>query len=110
MLALFSTPFQTLLIMKPLAIFGLLLGTLSLFAQDSYQPLSPTPVKSIFKMLQHDAIAKVTIETDLAALINDRKRETYQPATFTYTLANGCLLYTSPSPRDATLSRMPSSA
>ena len=25
-------------------------------------------------------------------------------------VANGCLLYTSPSPRDATLSRMPSSA
>ena len=25
-------------------------------------------------------------------------------------LSNGCLLYTSPSPRDATLSRMPSSA
>ena len=25
-------------------------------------------------------------------------------------LCNGCLLYTSPSPRDATLSRMPSSA
>ena len=75
--------------MKPLAIFGLLLGTFSLFAQDSYQALNPTPVKSIFKMLQHDAIAKVTIETDLAALINDRKRETYQPATFTYTLADG---------------------
>ena len=28
----------------------------------------------------------------------------------TYDDANGCLLYTSPSPRDATLSRMPSSA
>ena len=27
-----------------------------------------------------------------------------------YTLYNTCLLYTSPSPRDATLSRMPSSA
>ena len=27
-----------------------------------------------------------------------------------YTTADGCLLYTSPSPRDATLSRMPSSA
>ena len=27
-----------------------------------------------------------------------------------YKLHNGCLLYTSPSPRDATLSRMPSSA
>ena len=26
------------------------------------------------------------------------------------TLSSGCLLYTSPSPRDATLSRMPSSA
>ena len=26
------------------------------------------------------------------------------------TVLNGCLLYTSPSPRDATLSRMPSSA
>ena len=28
----------------------------------------------------------------------------------TYPIDNGCLLYTSPSPRDATLSRMPSSA
>ena len=27
-----------------------------------------------------------------------------------FDLANSCLLYTSPSPRDATLSRMPSSA
>ena len=27
-----------------------------------------------------------------------------------YTIVRGCLLYTSPSPRDATLSRMPSSA
>ena len=30
--------------------------------------------------------------------------------TFIWALFNGCLLYTSPSPRDATLSRMPSSA
>ena len=29
---------------------------------------------------------------------------------YTIELSNGCLLYTSPSPRDATLSRMPSSA
>ena len=28
----------------------------------------------------------------------------------TYGISGGCLLYTSPSPRDATLSRMPSSA
>ena len=33
----------------------------------------------------------------------------YEVATF-YTMYNFCLLYTSPSPRDATLSRMPSSA
>ena len=32
----------------------------------------------------------------------------YAPATVQ--LPGGCLLYTSPSPRDATLSRMPSSA
>ena len=32
------------------------------------------------------------------------------PTGQTTTTANGCLLYTSPSPRDATLSRMPSSA
>ena len=29
---------------------------------------------------------------------------------YRYLWSNGCLLYTSPSPRDATLSRMPSSA
>ena len=32
------------------------------------------------------------------------------PASRLDVLSNGCLLYTSPSPRDATLSRMPSSA
>ena len=32
------------------------------------------------------------------------------PEVKNYIKANNCLLYTSPSPRDATLSRMPSSA
>ena len=32
------------------------------------------------------------------------------PKKASITLSGGCLLYTSPSPRDATLSRMPSSA
>ena len=42
---------------------------------------------------------------------NDRGPQ-YRSAIFTYTQAQAaaCLLYTSPSPRDATLSRMPSSA
>ena len=36
---------------------------------------------------------------------SEEQRQTYLPK-----IASGCLLYTSPSPRDATLSRMPSSA
>lgn len=75
--------------MKQLATLSLLLGAFSLFAQDTSHQLLNSPCKSIFSMLQHDAIAKVTIETDLDSLINYRKRSTYQPATFTYTLANG---------------------
>ena len=35
---------------------------------------------------------------------------TWSPSSISYTGNNSCLLYTSPSPRDATLSRMPSSA
>ena len=38
------------------------------------------------------------IEADIQIALND------------YIQANGCLLYTSPSPRDGLLSRMPSSA
>ena len=34
----------------------------------------------------------------------------YQYTVLTFTMLRVCLLYTSPSPRDATLSRMPSSA
>ena len=47
-----------------------------------------------------------------------RARKNYVPSakfstwlfTITHNVASNCLLYTSPSPRDATLSRMPSSA
>ena len=45
--------------------------------------------------------------------IRDRNFKVSLPAADTYTLslqASGCLLYTSPSPRDRTRSRMPSSA
>ena len=34
----------------------------------------------------------------------------WNPSQFTYVLTHICLLYTSPSPRDGLLSRMPSSA
>ena len=40
----------------------------------------------------------------------DGARETVDPVTGNATQYNTCLLYTSPSPRDKTVSRMPSSA
>ena len=47
----------------------------------------------------------------MALVINDRVKENSTTSgTGNITLAGVCLLYTSPSPRDATLSRMPSSA
>ena len=41
--------------------------------------------------------------------VNEWESE-YKAGHGIYLMENGCLLYTSPSPRDATLSRMPSSA
>ena len=59
--------------------------------------------------------------TDIKALVDQNFIEQFTsssndsgvvgiPASQGPTVANTCLLYTSPSPRDATLSRMPSSA
>ena len=62
---------------------GLFLSFCSLTAQNSISP------ESIFSRLQHQEIINVTIETDLDSLINVRKRESYQPATFTYENRNG---------------------
>lgn len=39
---------------------------------------------SIFDILQHKEAVNVVIETDLDSIINVRKRNTYQPAKFTY--------------------------
>ena len=50
-------------------------------------------------------------EAKIRAYLVDKKIQIVKQDDFQLTLiANGCLLYTSPSPRDATLSRMPSSA
>ena len=43
-------------------------------------------------------------------ILNDNDIPCYTKGDFLSTAYNICLLYTSPSPRDATLSRMPSSA
>ena len=48
-------------------------------------------------------------ERVLGALLDSRQLTKIKPGHYRY-LVTSCLLYTSPSPRDATLSRMPSSA
>ena len=50
------------------------------------------------------------IEADVAQINYDPRRSLYFPEKRPFFLDGICLLYTSPSPRDATLSRMPSSA
>lgn len=69
----------------PLTI-GLFLFIFSLAAQNSI------PAESIFSRLQDQEIINVTIETNLDPLINFRRRETYQPAKFTYKNRNGKLI------------------
>ena len=54
--------------------------------------------------------AKQTREDAQQQLAQHLSESEWQPDTSGTLLALGCLLYTSPSPRDATLSRMPSSA
>ena len=47
---------------------------------------------------------------DLLAIVKRRKLQWYGHVSRSLGLAKTCLLYTSPSPRDVWLSRMPSSA
>ena len=47
---------------------------------------------------------------DLSRCSSDFSWQTDENGAFTFVSAKGCLLYTSPSPRDGLLSRMPSSA
>jgi len=61
-----------------LALFISYLAITPLFSRDSLS------LESIFKSMQYHDVINVTIETDLDSLINVRKRETYQPAQFTY--------------------------
>ena len=50
------------------------------------------------------------VARDLIRIANDVKLKGFDPTTDAFELLNYCLLYTSPSPRDGLLSRMPSSA
>ena len=70
--------------------------------------MSDLPKKAEIRYLMPDGTRPIYIASDggaNAALNIQAKFE-----NITVELFNACLLYTSPSPRDATLSRMPSSA
>ena len=50
------------------------------------------------------------IQVDLIGVVHIGERDYYEQLNELFKKYDSCLLYTSPSPRDATLSRMPSSA
>ena len=56
-----------------------------------------------------DKATAIIKQYEEAVSIKDHWREKFEEA-YEYCLPNSCLLYTSPSPRDGLLSRMPSSA
>ncbi len=64
-----------------LVLWGLLLLSIPLHLR-AYHGGSPT---TIFETLMKDGTLDITIETDLGELINNRRRDDYQPATLTYT-------------------------
>ena len=72
-------------------------------AQDAITAMRPYSDK-LTQMLV-DLSASVDFENEFL-----QSRETNKLLVVCVTSNRGCLLYTSPSPRDATLSRMPSSA
>ena len=80
---------------KPVAIGGVVMGG------DH-----PVVVQSMTNTDTEDAVRTANQVADLARAGSEIVRITVN----TEAAARACLLYTSPSPRDATLSRMPSSA
>ena len=75
-----------------------------------YEKIS-NPIKAALLASTLCLTAPVAQAHHAAAPHFDLEKKVSVEGTFTrLKLANPCLLYTSPSPRDATLSRMPSSA
>ena len=68
------------------------------FTQSDIRPLLPTVANAVFYDMTHDNVA----------MIEQRSRYDLLPSSALVLWA--CLLYTSPSPRDLSTSRMPSSA
>ena len=81
-------------------------------------PWFPAPVLSEKQMTYKEAHEQAVAEQQILDESENKEsadihQKLYEAATKSWTTVTenlGCLLYTSPSPRDATLSRMPSSA
>ena len=67
--------------------------------------MSKIEIKNVYKIFGNNPQSVMPMVRDGA-----NKEEFLEQTGHTVGLDNVCLLYTSPSPRDATLSRMPSSA
>ena len=69
----------------------------------------PSKLDKVYDRLDHSFGSQkhLILQADLSLLSNESAHEILIAITGEF---NSCLLYTSPSPRDATLSRMPSSA
>ena len=80
-------------------IVGLILGPALLIGSLAWSGY--LALETVFDEERSETIARELLDND------DVRR---QVAANLGTVIEGCLLYTSPSPRDATLSRMPSSA
>ena len=90
-----------------------------MFAIHSTAPVSrfitnPTPYRGVVVVQQSDCYLEmqgVGFSCPYDVVIGDNEQVPHQPNLDSEDDDNDiCLLYTSPSPRDATLSRMPSSA
>ena len=67
------------------------------------------PIHLIYELGSSD-LAEIEVEIEEVNFFSDFKISTKDHFTRLFSFSKSCLLYTSPSPRDATLSRMPSSA
>ena len=68
-------------------------------------------IRAAFTQKGYDASVELWLSPAWSTdMISDKGRAALEAYGIAAPLSEGCLLYTSPSPRDATLSRMPSSA
>ncbi len=65
------------------------LKTIVAFLAASSLLMATTPTQSIFDQLYQDGVVDITIETDLAKLIDERRAESHLPALITFEGAGG---------------------